>query len=118
MMLIKKIKEVIMWGNGSAREFLYVSDLVDFLYICCKQINKIPNIINVGYGRDFTVKELYKLVLKQINPKIKIVKNIKMPVGQKFKLMNINKAKKLGWRPKINIEQGIKLTLEYLQSVS
>ena len=114
-----KKTHVVMWGNGSARrEFLYISDLVDFLYLCCKKINKIPNVINVGYGKDFTVKKLYELVLTQINPKIKIVKNTKMPVGQKYKLMNINKATKIGWRPKISINKGIELTIKYLEKVS
>ena len=107
-----------MWGNGSARrEFLYISDLVDFLFLCSKKINKIPNVINVGYGKDFTVKKLYELVRKQINPKLKIVKNTKMPVGQKYKLMNINKAIKIGWRPKISINKGIELTIKYLEKV-
>ena len=40
-----------------------------------------------------------------------------MPVGQKYKLMNINKAFKIGWRPKISINKGIELTIKYLKKV-
>ena len=54
-----------MWGNGSVGEFLYISDLVDFCFMFQK-INKIPNVINVGYGKDFTVKKLYELVLNKL----------------------------------------------------
>ena len=107
---------VEMWGNGSARRNFYIYRSCRFFVLCSKKINKIPNVINVGYGKDFTVKKLYELVLKQINPKLKIAKNTKMPVGQKYKLMNINKAIKIGWRPKITINKGIELTIKFLEN--
>ena len=112
-----KRKNVYMWGNGTVkREFLYISDLVNFIYLCIKiKLSKLPNIINVGYGRDFTVKEYYKLVLNQINPKIKIKKKLNMPVGQKSKLLNISKAKKIGWKPLININEGIRKTITFVK---
>ncbi len=112
-----KSKYVYMWGNGTVkREFLYISDLVYFIYLCIKKkLSKIPNIINVGYGRDFTVKEYYKLVLNQINPKIKIKKKLNMPVGQKSKLLNISRAKKIGWKPLININEGISKTITFVK---
>lgn len=109
-------KNILMWGNGLVRrEFLYIDDLVDFLYICTQNLNKVPRIINVGYGKDFTVKNFYQMVINIIDKDIKIKKKLNMPVGQKFKLLDISLAKKLGWKPKTRIKDGIYNTIKYLE---
>jgi len=109
-------KNILMWGNGLVkREFLYIDDLVDFLYICTQKLNKVPKIINVGYGKDFTVKNFYQMVINIIDKDIKIKKKLDMPVGQKFKLLDISLAKKLGWKPKTRIKDGIYNTIKYLE---
>lgn len=112
----KKLKNVIMWGDGTVkREFLYVKDLVDFIHLCIKKkLKNVPRVINVGYGQHFTVKKFYQLVINQIDPKIKILKKKNMPVGQKYKLLNIRKAKDMGWIPQTNLNDGIKKTISFL----
>ncbi len=112
-----KKKNILMWGNGLVRrEFLYIDDLVDFIYICTKKLKKAPKVINVGYGKDFTVKNFYKMVIDIVDKNIKIKKKLNMPVGQKFKLLDISLAKKLGWKPKTNIALGISNTIKYLEA--
>ncbi len=109
-------KNILMWGNGLVRrEFLFINDLVEFIYICTEKIDKVPRIVNVGYGRDFTVKNFYEMVIDLVDKNIKIKKKLNMPVGQKFKLLDISLAKKFGWKPKTKIKDGINQTIEYLK---
>ena len=110
--LIKKVK---IWGSGNnRREYMYVGDFVDFLYFTLSNYNKIPNVINVGTGKDLKIKDYYYLISKVLNYKIKLTKEINKPEGQKQKLMNILQLKKLGWKPKIGLKKGIKITYDYI----
>ena len=110
-------KNGIMWGNGLVRrEFLYIDDLVDFIYICTQKLNKVPRVVNVGYGKDFTVKHFYEMVISVVDKNIKIKKKLNMPIGQKFKLLDISLAKKFGWKPKTKIVEGIKKTIKHLET--
>ena len=110
-------KNILMWGNGLVkREFLYIDDLVEFIYICTQKLNKVPRIVNVGYGKDFTVKNFYQMVINVVDKNIKIKKKLNMPVGQKFKLLDISLAKKFGWTPKTKIIDGIKKTIKYIET--
>ena len=110
----KKIIE--MWGNGLVkREFLYIDDLVDFIYICINKLKKVPHVVNVGYDKDFTVKHFYQMVINIVDKNMKIKKKLNMPVGQKFKLLDISVAKKFGWSPKTKIQDGILKTIKFLE---
>ena len=103
-----------MWGKGNAkREFMYIKDLVDFIFILLKKFDKAPDIINVGTGREYSVNKYYKNVLKilKFNPKIIRLKN--KPEGQMSKVLDINISRKLGWKNKTNLKEGIKKTIKF-----
>ena len=102
----KKKKSITIWGNGSPkRELMYVDDLADAcIYFMNKKTKE--SLINIGSGDEKTIKEFAEFVIKKIGLKIKINFDKRKPNGTPRKLLNSSIAKKYGWRPKINLEQG------------
>ena len=106
---LKKMNKKILniWGSGKVkREIIYVDDLADAcIYFMNKRTNK--SLINIGTGKDLTITNYAKLILKvlKVNAKIKYNKN--KPDGTPRKLLDITLAKKFGWKPKIELEDGI-----------
>ena len=111
---ISKKKEFILWGNGLAkRELIYVDDLAEAcLYFMKKNIKE--TIINIGTGKDYSIKYLAKLVLKTIIPnsyqEIKIKYDLSKPNGTPKKVLDIKLAKRYGWKAKANLKNSILLT--------
>tara|TARA_B100000787_G_scaffold142511_1_gene111896 strand:- start:448 stop:1398 length:951 start_codon:yes stop_codon:yes gene_type:complete len=106
--------EFILWGNGLAkRELIYVDDLADAcLYFMKKRIKE--TIINIGTGKDYSIKYLAKLVLKTIipnrNKKIKIKYDLSKPNGTPKKVLDVSRANKYGWKAKANLKDSILTT--------
>ena len=117
--LIKKVHEfklnnnktIILWGNGrSKREVIYVDDLADAcLFFMKKKTNHY--LINIGTGKDYSIKYYLELISKVIlgNKKIKIKYDRSKPNGVFRKVMDISLAKKYGWKSKINLETSISM---------
>ena len=117
--LIKKVHEfklnsnktIILWGNGrSKREVIYVDDLADAcLFFMKKKTNHY--LINIGSGKDYSIKYYLELISKVIlgNKKIKIKYDRSKPNGVFRKVMDISVAKKYGWKSKINLETSISM---------
>ncbi len=103
-----KSKEVILWGDGSAkREFLYVDDLAEACIFLMREYNS-SDIINIGCGTDLTIKSLANKVKKIIGFKGSIRWDSSKPNGMPRKKLNVSKLFSLGWRPQITLEEGIK----------
>ncbi len=90
------------------REVIYVDDLAD---ACVYFMNKKfkGNIINIGTGKDYSIKEYANLILRLVipNKKIKIKYDLSKPNGTPRKVLNVSLAKKYGWKYKTNIENAI-----------
>ena len=105
-------KHVEIWGTGKPkREIIFVEDIAD---ACIYFMNKKTKqtLINIGSGKDDTVENYLKIIMKHFGIKLKIKKNLKMPDGIKRKLLNINLAKSLGWTAKTPLKKGLALTIE------
>ncbi len=110
---IKNKKEVVIWGTGSPkREFLHVDDLADAC-LFLMQNYKQNKIVNIGTGKDLKIIELAQIFKKVVNFKGKIVKDKSKPDGTPRKLLDVSFLHKLGWKHKINLENGIKDTYEW-----
>ena len=118
--LIKKVhdlklnnkKELILWGNGLAkREVIYVDDLADACIFFMKK-NFFGTIINIGTGKDFSIKQYAKIILNKIIPKnkIKIKYDLSKPNGTPRKVLDIKLANKYGWKPKTKLDEAITKT--------
>ena len=118
-------KEVEIWGTGKAkREFLHVDDLAEacrFILenVHAKEIYK-QNIshLNVGSGADVSIAALAKKIANisgfvEQNQKIKF--QLDKPDGTLRKLMDNSRIKKLGWKPKISLENGLKSTYNWFK---
>ena len=120
---IKKNKKnvLILWGDGSPkRELIFVDDVAEAcVFFMNKKIKE--SLINIGSGKDFTIKEYANLLLKIIYPemKVKIKFDKTKPNGTLRKVLNINLAKKYGWIAKTDIKKAIKITYkDYLAKSS
>ncbi|HOW35774.1 MAG TPA: GDP-L-fucose synthase [Candidatus Omnitrophota bacterium] len=105
--------EVVVWGSGKPRrEFLYADDFVD---ACLFLMNTYEDaeMINVGCGFDVSIKELAEMIAEVSGFKGKIVFDRTKPDGTMRKLMDNSRIKRLGWRPKIGLKEGIKKTYDW-----
>ena len=114
--MIRKFHEakdkVTLWGDGSAmREFLYVDDLAEAAFKCMVNYDS-EEIINVGTGKDITIKELATTIADVVGFKGEIVWDKSKPNGTPRKVLNVDKIKSLGWKPKVGLREGIKKTYE------
>ncbi|MFQ5468982.1 MAG: GDP-L-fucose synthase family protein [Gammaproteobacteria bacterium] len=110
-------KTVSVWGTGKPlREFLHSRDLAQAcLHIMClpekkfdKNLNEdVPPLINIGYGKDFTIKELVVLIKDIVGFEGEIVFDLTMPDGTMKKLLDIEKVRALGWSPQIGLKDGL-----------
>jgi GDP-L-fucose synthase len=117
----KNLPDVIIWGSGNARrEFLNVDDLAEASTFVMN-INKLTyakitkptqSHINIGYGSDISIKELAQTIGSVVGYKGKIHYDASRPEGPPRKFVDSGIISTLGWRPKINLIDGLKLTYD------
>ena len=106
---INGLSSVTCWGDGSPlREFLYVDDLAE---LCVFLMNNYSGneTVNAGSGKEISIKELTKLVANAVGYTGEILWDTSKPNGTPRKLLDVSKAKALGWKYKTELEEGIKL---------
>jgi len=115
-------KKVKIWGDGTPkREFLHVKDMAEAcIYLMNISKKRFYNLkknntehVNIGSGTEITIYDLAKLISKTIGYKGKIVFDKSKPNGTIRKLLDCSKLKKLGWKAKIKLQQGIKESYLY-----
>jgi len=116
---IHKAKEegqdvVEIWGDGLARrEFMFATDLADFIWFAISKFDEAPDLMNVGLGYDYTINEYYQMIAKVIGYTGRFVHNLSKPVGMKQKLVDITKLEAFGWKASHSLEEGIKDTYRF-----
>jgi GDP-L-fucose synthase len=107
---------VEIWGSGQpCREFLHVDDLADAVVFLMKTWSD-EEPINIGTGTDATIAELARLIAEVIGFKGRFVFDSSKPDGTPRKLLDVSKLTALGWRPRIDLETGIRQTLEWYRT--
>ncbi len=118
--LIKRYEEarlsdqdiVVNWGTGSPlREFLYVDDLATATLHLLEKYDGAEQ-VNVGPGEDQSIKEIARLVAKEIGFTGKTEWDSSKPDGTPRKLLDVAKLKSFGWNPKVVLEDGLKLAVQ------
>ena len=100
------------WGTGSPlREFLYSDDLARACVFLMENYSE-EQFINVGFGSDVTIRELASTVARVVGFDGAIAWDTTKPDGTPRKLMDSSRLHGLGWRPKIDLETGIRLAYE------
>ena len=107
---IKNSKFLEIWGTGKAkRELMFVDDFAEaVIFFMKKKINQ--PFINIGIGKDYSIKWYAKFLMSKLNVNLKIKYDYSKPDGMPRKCLDITEAKRYGWRPKNNFDKGFKLT--------
>jgi GDP-L-fucose synthase len=115
--LIRKIHEakinhrktVVIWGTGKPRrEFLFADDLAEACLFLMQRYDE-KEIINIGSGEDHTITELAEMIKEIVGYKGEIVYDLAKPDGTPRKLLDSSRLRRLGWKPRIGLKQGIQL---------
>ena len=103
---IKNKKFITLLGTGKARrELIFVDDIADsVVYFMNKKTSE--NLINIGTGKDLTIKEYAEFIIKRLKLKLKIKFDKSYPDGTPKKVLDISLAKKYGWVAKTNLQKG------------
>ena len=103
---------VVIWGTGTPRrEFMHVDDLADACYFLLQNYNE-AGLVNIGWGEDVSIKELATLIASEIGYTGSLEFDITKPDGTPRKLMDTTKLNNLGWKPSIQLKDGIRRTIQ------
>ncbi len=106
---------VELWGTGTPlREFLYVDDMADACVFLLENYNGEQH-VNIGTGKEITIKELAEMVKKTVGFEGEIIWNDSMPDGTPRKLTDVTKLHSLGWRHKVELEEGIRMAYDWFR---
>jgi GDP-L-fucose synthase len=114
IILAKKNNEpvVTIWGTGTPRrEFMHVDDLADACYFLLQNYNE-PGHVNIGWGSDVSIKQVAETIASEVGYKGILEFDTTKPDGTPRKLLDTTKINKLGWKPSIKLEDGIRRTIE------
>ena len=112
---INNLKETVIWGSGTPlREFMCSDDLAEAcIYLMeNKDAKDIGKFINIGSGKEVTIKELAELIKKVVGFTGKIKLDSSKPDGTMRKLLDVSKINALGWKYKTELEDGLKIAYE------
>lgn len=106
---------VELWGTGTPlREFLYVDDMADACVFLLENYDGEQH-VNIGTGKEITIKELAEMVKKTVGFEGEIIWNDSMPDGTPRKLTDVTKLHSLGWRHKVELEEGVRMAYDWFR---
>lgn len=113
--MVNDLPSVELWGTGTPlREFLYVDDMADACVFLLENYDGEQH-VNIGTGKEVTIKELAGVVQRVVGYKGEIVWNTDMPDGTPRKLTDVTKLHKLGWKHKVELEEGVQLAYNWFK---
>lgn len=105
--------EFVAWGTGTPlREFMFVDDLAEGCFFVLQNYEE-PTFINIGSGEEISIKELVHTLARVIGFKGEIRFDSSKPDGTPRKIMDSSRIHRLGWKHKVSLEAGLKLTYEW-----
>jgi GDP-L-fucose synthase len=104
-----------VWGSGTARrEFTYIGDLAGWISENLTRIGTLPNLLNLGLGKDYSINEFYKAAMRVIDYEAPLVHDDTRPEGMRARLMDSTVAReRFGWTPEVDIDEGMSRTYEW-----
>jgi len=107
---VKKKKIFEVWGTGKPfRELIFVDDIADACIHFMRKKTK-ESLINIGTGKEMRIKDYVKFLINKMNLNVKIKYDLKKPDGVYRKVLDVNLAKKYGWKSKFSLEDGFEIT--------
>ena len=109
-------KQLLVWGTGKPRrEFLHVDDLASACLLLLEKYDS-PDIVNVGYGEDISIRELAELICEVLGFDGELAWDTSKPDGTPRKLLDVSKLRALGWKPAISLRDGIARTYQWFRA--
>lgn len=105
--------KVVMWGTGRPmREFLYVDDLADACIFLMENYEG-EGFLNIGSGEEITMRELAEVIKRVVGYKGEIQYDLTKPDGMLRRVLNSEKIHKLGWKHRVDMEEGLRREYEW-----
>jgi GDP-L-fucose synthase len=113
---LKRLPSVEVWGTGaSRRELLFVDDMADAMMHFMQHVEAkdIGTFVNIGLGQDISIRDLAYTIKNIVGYTGDVAFDASKPDGMPRKLMDVERAARLGWRAKVGIPEGLRLTYEW-----
>ena len=108
------IKEIEIWGDGTARrEFMYAGDLAKIIFTALAMLHDLPNYINIGIGRDYSINEYYHIISGLLGWDGHFRHDITKPEGMKRKLLDTSLQIRYGLESTSTLQQGLVQTINF-----
>lgn len=103
-----------VWGDGSqVRDFIHARDVAGGMMLALENITGQP--INLGSGTGVTIREIVEIIVSNMKDKPEVVWDTSKPSGDRKRVMDISRARAIGFKPSISIEEGIKEVMDWYQ---
>jgi UDP-glucose 4-epimerase len=107
----------VIYGTGEKRrDFVYVDDVNDLHLIILEDDRADGKIFNIGSGANFSVNEIYGLTEELLKTGLLPIYKADLPGEAQITLADISAARRLNWKPRVDIRDGLSRTIEYLRS--
>ena len=118
--VFKSKKWINVWGEGKEkRDLIYIDDLVRFVLLSLRKQKSQFELMNCGLGKTISIKNLVKKIIKYSGKSLLIKFDKNKPSINSFLSLNCAYAfKKIGWKPKVDIDEGIKKTIEWYKNAN
>ena len=109
-------EQPVIYGNGEKRrDFIHVDDINDFHILCMEDDKTTGKVYNLGSGMNYSINQIYQAIARLLNSGVKPVYKENLP-GEAFaNLADITEAKKIGWSPKVSLEEGLQSSIQFIR---
>ena len=117
--IIKLLKgeQPVIYGSGKKRrDFVHVDDVNDFHLLCMRDDRTTGKVYNLGSGENHSVNEIFQIVRDLLDSKLEPIYKPDLPGEALETLANIDKAKKLGWAPRVGLKDGMMSSIDFIQN--
>ena len=103
---------LVVWGDGSAiRDFIHARDVARGMMLAMEKLPEKP--VNLGSGNGVSIKQIVDIIIKNLDKKPNVFWDTSKPTGDRKRLMDVSRARGMGFKPEISIEDGIAETIEW-----
>jgi nucleoside-diphosphate-sugar epimerase len=113
--LLKNERPMIYGSGEKRRDFIHVDDVNDFHVLCMQNDETTGEVYNLGSGENYSVNEIFGIVRDLLGSKLEPIYKADLPGEAMTTLANISKAKKLGWKPRVGLKEGLKSSIDFIK---
>jgi nucleoside-diphosphate-sugar epimerase len=105
-----------IYGSGKKRrDFVYVDDINDFHVRCLEDVRTIGNVYNLGSGINYSINDIYERITAQLGSRVEPEMKPDLPGEAETTLADISAARKLGWEPRVDLDEGLRRSIDYIK---